>query len=274
MFDVAVMDLNTHCPDSFLCNRSLGADIPRPLHIIKRSESRLSQKSVTRRRSTETLSSDASAGSLPEPPGGDRPLTIPKKRGNNNPGAAAPGRQALGLATRPRRSTSTTDPREVEHGIFLPAQRPQLDFEPGTHGAGRGGKEQRGQSSIQRDFQLSDYRLRHSKSMLHVTAAPYHNLYPSISESPRPPPDSFSSTFETKRYDTPPSRFVLVPRIVVTPETKVLGDGVQALWAAVQLSTRIYPANGAVCHASVDALNVGSQSGMCSLDIRITSVAL
>jgi len=270
------MDLNTHCPDSFLCNRSLGADIPRPLHIIKRSKSRLSQKPVTRRRSTETLSSDTSVGSLPEPPGGDRPLTIPKKRGNNNASAAASGRQALGLATRPRRSTSKTDPREVEHGTIppLPTQRPQVAFEPGTQGAGRSGKEQRGQSSIQRDFQLSDYRLRHSKSMLHVTASPYHNLYPSISESPQPPPDSFSSACETKRYDTLPSRFVLVPRIVVTPETKVLSDGVETLWAVVQLSTRIYPANGAVCHAPVDALNVGSQSGMCPLDTRVISVAL
>ncbi len=33
--------------------------------------------------------------------------------------------------------------------------------------------------------------------------------------------------------------FVLAPRIVVTPESKTLDDGVATLWAAVQLSTQL-----------------------------------
>ncbi|KAK0715753.1 hypothetical protein B0H67DRAFT_249714 [Lasiosphaeris hirsuta] len=82
-------------------------DIPKPLHIIKRPSSRWSQKTSTERRcSFEGAESDASVGSIPEPPGGDKPLTVAKRRGANNTGSQ--------LTPRPRRSTSCTDPRQVE----------------------------------------------------------------------------------------------------------------------------------------------------------------
>jgi len=47
--------------------------------------------------------------------------------------------------------------------------------------------------------------------------------------------DSFQSSF-----DDP---YILVPRIVVTPESKILEDGATTLWAAVQISTQIRPGN-------------------------------
>jgi len=47
--------------------------------------------------------------------------------------------------------------------------------------------------------------------------------------------DSFQSSF-----DDP---YILVPRIVVTPESKTLEDGATTLWAAVQISTQIRPGN-------------------------------
>ncbi len=53
---------------------------PRPLHIVKRSWSKLGgrRQQGPRRSSADT---DESLGSAPDPPGGDRPLTIPKRRG-------------------------------------------------------------------------------------------------------------------------------------------------------------------------------------------------
>ncbi|KAK0627206.1 hypothetical protein B0T14DRAFT_131281 [Immersiella caudata] len=73
--------------------------------------------------------------------------------------------------------------------------------------------------------------------MLHLTASPYQS-YTSISEEPIAPSDSYSSC------DSLPDRSVsrpriLVPQVVVTPETKVLDDGVNDLWAAVQLSAQV-----------------------------------
>lgn len=47
--------------------------------------------------------------------------------------------------------------------------------------------------------------------------------------------DSYQSSF-----DDP---YILVPRIVVTPESKTLEDGATTLWAAVQISTQIRPGN-------------------------------
>ncbi|KAK1831358.1 hypothetical protein QBC39DRAFT_94116 [Podospora conica] len=45
----------------------------------------------------------------------------------------------------------------------------------------------------------------------------------------------------------PQEPFVLVPRIVVTPEAKIIGDGATTVWAAVQVFTQVCPARGSDC---------------------------
>lgn len=49
--------------------------------------------------------------------------------------------------------------------------------------------------------------------------------------------------------DLVPTRFqqepsVLVPRIIVTPEAKIIGDGATTVWAAVQVLTQVCPSRG------------------------------
>lgn len=67
----------------------------------------------------------------------------------------------------------------------------------------------------------------------------------SISESPPIESESESelmSDLVPTRFQQEPS--VLVPRIVVTPEAKIIGDGATTVWAAVQVLTQVCPSRG------------------------------
>lgn len=55
---------------------------------------------------------------------------------------------------------------------------------------------------------------------------------------------TYSADSGQSSFDDP---YILVPRIVVTPESKTLEDGATTLWAAVQISTQIRPGNAPSC---------------------------
>ncbi|KAK3323488.1 hypothetical protein B0T19DRAFT_205929 [Cercophora scortea] len=113
--------------------------------------------------------------------------------------------------------------------------------------------------------------LRSSKSMLHLATtatgtatARSRDLDGGVyRDSPPPPPPP----------PQPPGPFILVPRIVVTPESKALEDGATTLWAAVQVSTQICrsdaPAPMVVDYAWAGAGGVGggSQGGSSQFDV-------
>jgi hypothetical protein len=238
-------------------------DVPPPLQIIKRPDSRWSQKlRSSRRYSSESASSDTSVGSAPEPPGGDFPLSVPKRRGNNS--AVTTPRPIPAAITRPRRLTSITDPQETEGGPVVqlqqqlqqrrlsdehdvppsaPRRRP-VDVVPhaSINRRAQPGPDPYVNTQGYARFEYS--RLRNSKSMLHLTAPPYQP-YTSISEEPIAPSDSYSSCDSSRGRSVSCSPRILVPRVVVTPGVKVLDDGVNDLWAAVQLSAQACWVNSA-----------------------------
>ncbi|KAK3379947.1 hypothetical protein B0T24DRAFT_176105 [Lasiosphaeria ovina] len=151
-------------------------------------------------------------------------------------------------------------------GLLLPPSRTNLAF-PGLYrqgfdGAGDYDRDGRGLSPrpcsakpsrpatpgrVRHDFS----RLRNAKSMFHIQAAmpsPTDLLdgggdVPAAIISPLTPRREPDSETDASGGAAPPDPFVLVPRIVVTPESKALDDGVTGLWAAVQLSTQVCPAN-------------------------------
>ncbi|KAK4450084.1 hypothetical protein QBC34DRAFT_81525 [Podospora aff. communis PSN243] len=231
-------------------NTRTQTDVPPPLQIVKRPDSGWSQKSRSSRRySSESASSDASVRSAPEPPGGDFPLSVPKRRGNNS--AATTPRSIPAARARPRRSAANTDPLDTETETVVQQQQRQLSDRqhvplcaPWRRPFGV-----TPQASVRRRAQPSpdpyvsaqgyarlDYsQLRNSKSMLHLTASPSQN-YSSIAEEPIAPSDSYSSCDSFQERSVSGSPRILVPQIVVTPGTKVLDDGINDLWAAVQLS--------------------------------------
>jgi hypothetical protein len=234
-------------------------DVPRPLHIIKRPDSRWSEKtSSSRRQSVTSTDSDTSIKSTPEPPWGDRPLTVTKRRGNyNTPSAPRPP------ASRPRRSASQADPHETENTppahrspnkgslLFLGSKQ----YEDGLEGSetvrrGRLSPVPSVASSpaaVRRRPQIYRQELRGCKSMLQV-GRPTRRSFDSISESPPMESESESellSDLVPTRFQQEPS--VLVPRIVVTPEAKIIGDGATTVWAAVQVLTQVCPSRGSDC---------------------------
>lgn len=77
----AATDTITNCPKNSSCS-----DVPRPLHITKRSSSH-QQTRVSRNSrfcSFRGNASDTGTASPPDPPGGERALTVPKRRGNRD----------------------------------------------------------------------------------------------------------------------------------------------------------------------------------------------
>lgn len=251
-------------PNPFDTPRPPGAsrpemDVPKPLHIIKRPSSQWGQKTYPERRgSFESAESDASVGSIPEPPGGDKPLTVAKRRG----GARNAGSQ---LTPRPRRSTSCTDPRQAEDQAGPPPRPPPLSNKAsllflrrkeGADGVvldrdGLGG--QRGVPALglssppgTQGRRQGGSWLRSSRSMHHLATAPRE--LDGRMRSPYTAVESDTLSDSGPEDTCHPDPFILVPRIVVTPESKVLEDGVATLWAAVQLSTRICRANNGVEH--------------------------
>ncbi|KAK1759438.1 hypothetical protein QBC47DRAFT_398245 [Echria macrotheca] len=218
-------------------------DVPEPLQIIKRPDSRRSQRTLCRRTSTDSSYSDSSSarslGSLGDP----TPLTVPKRRGNNSTPC---GR---GPIPRPRRSTSYTAPDAVRDRTHVPqlSNKASLLF-LGQRQAGRQVKHGNtgrpvpspAPSASRRRFNPSPTRLPNSQSMHHLPATP--------SSLDGPPNSPFTLTNlgpTASALDTrQPRPIVLVPQIAITPESRVLdGSRSNTLWVAIQLSTQLCPAS-------------------------------
>ncbi|KAK4463692.1 hypothetical protein QBC42DRAFT_222120 [Cladorrhinum samala] len=252
-------------------------EVPRPLHINKqpagsdKREYRSTTAPRSRCSSSESNITDASLNSIPESPGGENPLKVPKRRGDrsiqmkNGDGAHnssqeqltdANGEMALPDAFfffffffhlqdrppippaippksnhRPRRSNSCNNP----YGPFsrgLAARRPVLD------GSADHPDTRKGTNSPDAS------RLRTAKSMFHM-ARRANDMEIDTDDivtpprSPLPPdPDPGSPSGELDDA-APLEPSVLVPHIVVTPENKALDEGAVTLWATIQISTQI-----------------------------------
>lgn len=181
-----------------------------------------------------------------------------KRRGNyNTPSTPRP------TVSRPRRSASQADPRETENTppahrspkkgslLFLGSKQYENALE-GSETARGGGLSPvppvpSSVAAVRRHPQIYQQELRGCKSMLQVER-PTSRSFDSISESPPLESESESellSDLVPTRFQQEPS--VLVPRIVVTPETKIIGDGATTVWAAIQVLTQVCPSRGFGC---------------------------
>lgn len=236
--------------------------VPSPLHIIKRPESRWSQMTSSSRDSIGSANSDVSVGSMPEPPGGDRPLTVTKRRGNNNTSS---------FTTRPTRSASCTDPRQVESAevvpqlsnkasLFFLGRRQMVDGVASHNDVRMCVNSTPAIAAQNRPLHNSPW-LQNSRDRTHMTTTSRdsRNGIP-ISHLKAGEPEGIGNFAVDS---CPLNPFVLVPRIVVTPDCKFLDEGVTALWAAVQVSTQIFPASSPdqVPHNSdFEPISAGCQS--------------
>ncbi|KAK0722259.1 hypothetical protein B0T26DRAFT_210584 [Lasiosphaeria miniovina] len=236
-----------------------------------------------RRSSCESIATHVSMGSGPDHPGDDEPLTVPKRRANRGSHALGGFRRANALqeqeqdaeshvkaaADGPVKFTPHASPSPTQNhpSSLLPlSSRTNLAFpslyRQGFDGAGDYDRDRRGLSPRPCSAKPSrpatpgrvrhNYsRLRNAKSMFHIQAAmpsPTDLLdgggdVPAAIISPLTPRQEPDSETDASGGAAPLDPFVLVPQIVVTPESKALNDGVTDLWAAVQLSTQVCPAN-------------------------------
>jgi len=234
-------------PDSMLFSRhgyQPEADIPEPLHITKRPDSRWSQVS------SDSTDSVSSAGSIAGTLAGDQPLTVPKRRGNNHK-KTIPSRP--GSLPTPRGSPSCSVSDEVD--AYAPVPQPSAGglYMGREHVAGkRGGVGEMGstgQASVSSTTTrnqpwLLRSALRNSRSMYHISAKatrPRESISDSLCSPsiPRSPVVGVCPTVELQQV----SPLVLVPWITVTPDTQAADVNTGTLWAAVQVSTRLHRAN-------------------------------
>ena len=109
--------------------------------------------------------------------------------------------------------------------------------------------------------------LRSSKSMFHLSGSPSN--FDGPESSPLSSRRSASRTPSTARGfvpNSPPTAqpFLLVPRIIVTPESKTLDDAATTLWAAIQVSTQI-------CRADVSNRDAVADMGLAASAIGPSS---
>jgi hypothetical protein len=223
----------------------LDLDIPRPLQIIKRADdSRQIDPDTVRKLSQSSVQSsntDESLGSAPEPPGGDRPLSIPKKR----------------VTTRNIRATAAFQDMSSDSGYGADVSTPEhmdSDVDDTTPKPRRSTSDN---SPVRAPEFFAPPVLTSKASMLclrgrkfpgrpRYEALPFHEErvgrgITGGSTSPDPfagcistPPTSriSSSNFDISESATSnslASPYLLAPRVVVTPECKALDDGVSAL---------------------------------------------
>lgn len=82
---------------------------------------------------------------------------------------------------------------------------------------------------------------------------------------------NFSSDSRKSFFEDP---HILVPKLVVTPESKVLEDGATGIWAAVQISTQIRPASASGYQPEdIQSIRGPSQLGKYSLPTHVLGLA-
>ncbi|KAK4193692.1 hypothetical protein QBC35DRAFT_421860 [Podospora australis] len=232
-------------------------ELPKPLRIDKRSNEfeYIKPTHTLRSRSPSSTESDdtndASFNRIPESSWSDIPLTIPKRRADRNTDPIyEENRAGIAPAIPPKsqqRSTSCTSPRRRRGRSPLGIHIPQSFHDGGFQGfeqAFDGNADPEilwGRTSpalFPTPAEVS--RLRNARSMFQM--ARHMKDMDDIVAPPRSPvPDSPGSSSSPEPPASDP--FVLVPRIVVTPEHKALDQGAVTLWAAVQISTQISRAN-------------------------------
>ncbi|KAK3990088.1 hypothetical protein QBC44DRAFT_395267 [Cladorrhinum sp. PSN332] len=222
-------------------------EIPRPLHINKRSTSNTANRegyqSAPRSRcsSAESDATDASLNSIPEPPGADRPLKVLKRRGDrsiqlrNVDGASSSQEPGQFMDLNDRSPIPPAIPPRSNH-------RPRRSNSCNPVNRALLARSQVFDGSSDRD---DVSRLRAAKSMFHIARRANEmeidmDSLPVPPRSPMPPPepDPISRSCSPE-VPIAPEPSVLVPRIVVTPENKALDEGTLTLWATVQISTQI-----------------------------------
>ncbi|GAB1318941.1 hypothetical protein MFIFM68171_09151 [Madurella fahalii] len=227
----------TGYPDNSSCS-----DVPRPLYIAKRSvlhqRSRVSRNS--RCCSSGSDASDTGTASPPEPPGGKRTLAIPKRRGNRD---GCVGSRAVGCGYE-RRDGKSAD--GWDHARFEPRRMMQSAY--ATQSSQLPCCLTPPPSNISDPHQGGNHANRRAPSPLRnvrgvIPQLPPYDTETAAAVSRGPESTSHGSPSAPLCEPCLADSSVLVPRIIVTPEYKALNEGVNALWAAVQLSTVVCPAN-------------------------------
>ncbi|KAK3688508.1 hypothetical protein B0T22DRAFT_512051 [Podospora appendiculata] len=269
------------------------ADIPRPLQIVKRAETDDSYS--YRRCSTQSNATDASMDSVPEPPGGDRPLAMPKRRDHRTNVVQSAGggvgsgvdlffggvkedsaAASLPFTRPPHRPSSVTSlchgapgsPFANKPSLLSHGRRNGDDTDrpgsPSRHARHRPPPQNNSNSNSNSPW------LRSSKSMLHIAARSSRDLDGGASRSTGrgvyyqdSPPPTPGGVLPRPPPAPAPGPFILVPRVVVTPESKALEDGAATLWAAVQLSTQICRSDAPAPPALDYAWATGGSQGGC-----------
>ncbi|KAK3943891.1 hypothetical protein QBC46DRAFT_351178 [Diplogelasinospora grovesii] len=208
--DVIMSPPHSYYRQSDEFNAEFDIDVPRPLRIIKRSANK-NQDRLSRHCSTESNNTDVgSLGSLPEPPGGDRPLIVAKKRRPPLPAFNSDNDNDI-TPRPPRMSISSTDTNS--HRVMRALPPPNFPDLTSLPSLARG--------------QFTDKVLdrEHASTTSNIVPGASLSLNRGISD-------------DINSYMDDPS--VLAPRIVVTPEIKALDEDTATLWAAIQLSTTIF----------------------------------
>ncbi|KAF3767590.1 hypothetical protein M406DRAFT_328662 [Cryphonectria parasitica EP155] len=246
----------------------------RPLRIVKRPDSVCGvsvgnvDDQASRRSSQET---NKSRGSAPDPPGGDRPLTLPKTRGHRNSRlfgnldnvdetpvplgrgpylskgyegyCGAEGLSMNGRACPPDscNSQATWDAHAMDS--FRPRHSPKL----------------RGRGLVRSAAGFRDqFSILNSQQAISTAHCPFPGLIDIIQRSKtanslscrEPSPlalcndgevsdDPFTTPTRHTDYDIELGT-LLVPDVRITPETRVVDTGYQSFWIAVEISARLH----------------------------------
>jgi hypothetical protein len=221
----------------------LDLDVPRPLQIIKcvdRNQDLRQASRMTSSSSRYSAGTDESLGSAPEPPGGDQPLFIPKKRRQPVPWTT-PGQQAqyqdrpadatpdktpssdgdLETTPKPRRSNSCTSPERTTEYLPPPtlSTKASLLFLKGRKPLGK---------------PLNQDNL--GTHMAHLSPGPAA-VSPSPLDGWRLSSSATSSRISSSNFDISEPEvaiattgpYLLAPKITVTPECKAIDDEVTTL---------------------------------------------
>ncbi|KAH9438702.1 hypothetical protein MCOR02_002309 [Pyricularia oryzae] len=230
---------------------------PEPLQIVKRRESVLRGPATVgrcggrggggpRRTSGDT---DTSGGSAPELPGGDAPLTIPKRRRGASGGGSVVRRSQISSSWTwspcvRRGGLSGIGPDaydDSDDDSAVGQARPSLQSRPVPDVVLTQNKT--GSSFISRS--PSGESLQATQQRLH--SPPYYNPYAHDSGDPYSRantclPFVSHAPFRRQQYhQSPPlaDPSVLVPCVTVVPEYKDIDAGRRSFWAAVQVSTQL-----------------------------------
>ncbi|KAI0840927.1 hypothetical protein F5Y06DRAFT_233418 [Hypoxylon sp. FL0890] len=256
-------------------HQSSNADIPSPLHIIKRGKSMQVLRSSPRKFSSESVDN-----------GPNQPLTVVKRRKShgrkstrksqtavNEPIPSQDFEERLRSATVNSASSITWDPvtpkpRKVPVSHRSSSLQVGRSLSPtfltklrslSNRRASLSSKPIRPRSNSRVSSNFSDDSVFKSSDVCETTDSWSQSTKPDY-----PGPSSYLSEFEPRSFDSQPSEvdiqipnnsipdpYMLIPHISITPESRSLNDGQSSIWTAIEISGQLFrPRVGNPCYDS------------------------